>query len=96
MLNKQNMYEKMDHHLNSRPRTLENIQEEYSMGADEDLQERGGGSDMLAIKDSNDPDENDVPHDKISNGKLYTVQEVDSARFNQPTIKKRNEEEFDH
>ena len=91
--NKQNMYEKQDTEQSARPRKLENIQEEYSMAADEDMQDRG---DYLAIKDHQEEEEEEEPQqDQASNnGNLYTVPEVDSARFPQQNPNKnRNEEE---
>lgn len=69
MINKQKMYSKLETQ-NSRPRRLENIQEEYSLGA-EDVEE----GEYLAIKEYQ---EDQAQQD---NGELYTVPEVDSARF---------------
>lgn len=74
MANKQKMYEKVEGQT-ARSRRLENIQEEYSTTGG-DGQSRG---DFLAIKDHQEDG-----HDPVQNGELYTVPEVDSARFQQP------------
>ena len=67
------MYEKVDN-LSTRPRKLENIQEERSTAGGE-LQTP---ADYLAIKEEQDNANFNDPSDY---GDLQTVPEVDSARF---------------